>query len=110
MMEKCSIGLECNVDCHKQGLTRRQGLLDISAFSSGEKQELLWRAGLFDCGKLFTTVCYYHREYFGVAFERKFQKCCNLYKKHGNRKKNVKGNFYTILMKQFIILIEIVIK
>ena len=43
-MEKCFIGLECNVDCHKQGLTRRQGLLDPSTFSSDKKHELLWRA------------------------------------------------------------------
>ena len=46
------IGLECNVDCHKQVLTRRHGLLDTSTFSNDEKHELLWRARLFDFGEL----------------------------------------------------------
>lgn len=84
--------LQGSGECHKSWLTRQTALEKVCDFEEEFQQTLLWRAGLKEVdGKKELMICSHHKELYGSAFEKKFQKCCNIYGKHTRGKKAVKG-------------------
>ena len=59
-------------------------------FTEEERKVLLWRGGkrkyVSNAEKLY--ICYHHHSKLGTIFEKKFTKCCDLFKTH---KRIVKG-------------------
>eukprot|EP00112_Aurelia_sp_Birch-Aquarium-sp1_P016223 Seg366.9 transcript_id=Seg366.9/GoldUCD/mRNA.D3Y31 product="ARL14 effector protein" protein_id=Seg366.9/GoldUCD/D3Y31 len=79
-------------ECHKSWLTRQNALEKVCEFEEELQQTLLWRAGMKEMVENpELMICCHHKEFFGSAFEKKFQKCCNIYGKHTRGKKVVKG-------------------
>ena len=84
---------------------RRTGLKNLADFTDEERKVLLWRGGMRDCitDSKQLHICYHHNAKLGSNFEKRFTKCCNLFKV---RKQNVKGghkislNLATILVEQ----------
>ena len=69
---------------------RTIGFKSLADLTEEEKKVLLWRGGrkecVIDADKL--NICYHHHSKLGTIFEKRFTKCCNLFKTH---KRNVKG-------------------
>ena len=58
-------------------------------FTECERKVLLWRGGKKECvtDSDMLNICYHHHSKLGPIFQRRFTKCCNLFKTH---KRNVK--------------------
>ena len=79
-------------ECHKSWLTRQNALEKVCDFEEELQETLLWRAGMKEAVENQELMIYsHHKELFGSAFEKKFQKCCNIYGKHTRGRKVVKG-------------------
>ena len=89
-MEACDFGRILCIDCHKSTLKRTIGLSDFSKLDKVFQEVLIWRSGLRNQEKEISSICDHHLAYFGNTFEKKFDKCCDVYMCH---KKRVKGKF-----------------
>ena len=62
----------------------------LTGFTEEERKVLLWRGGkreyISNADKLY--ICYHHHSKLGTIFEKRFTKCCDLFKTH---KQIVKG-------------------
>ena len=82
-LNKCHFGEAIGDECHKLSHTRIQGLGNLSDCSEDEQETLLMRAGIACHGdKTNMTICIYHSKKFGRVFERRFEKCCNMFNSH----------------------------
>ena len=82
-LNKCDFGEAFGDECHKLSHARIQGLGNVSAYSDDKQETLLMRAGIAcDGDKTDMTICIHHGKKFGRVFERRFEKCCNIFNSH----------------------------
>ena len=85
MLERCSIGLDLNDDCHKTAYSRNTGLILATELSQENKRMLEWRSGLTLSDK--STICVHHEELFLSRFESLQKYCCDPLNVHKKEKK-----------------------
>ena len=82
-LNMCDFGEAIGDECLKLSHTRIQGLGKLSDYSEDEQETLLVRAGIACHGdKTNMTICKHHSKRFGQVFERRFEKCCNIFNVH----------------------------
>ena len=86
-MDLCSFGIKLNEKCHLLTYSRLKGLRKFLDLQQDLQEIYLYRSGLHNFNDN-ETICYHHEQLFGSVFERKNDKCCDVFKKHN---KKVKG-------------------
>ena len=87
MLERCSIGLDLNDDCHKTAYSRTTGLILATELSQENKRMLEWRSGLTLSDE--STICVHHEKVFLSRYESLQKYCCDPLNVH---KKKIKDN------------------
>ena len=64
--ETCSIGVQLHLECHKFVYNRVKGLENLSDLEQDIVETLLWRAGLREREGELSTICFHHKQYFGM--------------------------------------------
>ena len=86
-MDKCTVGILANVECHKTWHTTTTKLLALK--SVDHMEEILWKAGLrsaqFD--EETATICTHHLHVFKKYYSIKYVTCNNTF---GSHKKKLK--------------------
>ena len=82
-LNKCDLGEAIGDECRKLSHTRIQGLGNLSDYSEHEQETLLMRAEIACHGdKTNMTICIHYSKKVGRVFERRFEKCCNIFNSH----------------------------
>ena len=82
-LNKCDFGEAIGDECHKLSYTRIQNMENLRDYSEDVQETLLMRAGIqHQQDKANMTICTHHSKKFGRVFERKFNKCCNIFHSH----------------------------
>ena len=82
-LNKCDFGEAIGDECHKLSYTRIQNMENLRDYSEDVQETLLMRAGTqHQPDKANMTICTHHSKKFGRVFERKFNKCCNIFHSH----------------------------
>ena len=82
-LNKCDFGEAIGDECHKLSYTRIQNMENLRDYSEDVQETLLMRAGIqHQPDKANMTICTHHSKKFGRVFERKFNKCCNIFHSH----------------------------
>jgi hypothetical protein len=55
---------------------------NLSDYSEDVQETLLMRARIAHQDKTNMTICIHHSKMFGLVFERRFNKCCNIFNSH----------------------------
>ena len=87
--DSCSVGKALEDECHKLTYTRIKQLLNFNTIKEEEKILPKWRSGLRHFDALETVCMHHYKSFMGNAFEKKYSKCCDIFKKHA---KKVKAN------------------
>ena len=94
-LNKCDFGEAIGDECHKLSYTRIQNMENLRDYSEEVQETLLMRAGIqHQPDKANMTICTHHSKKFGRVFERKFNKCCNIF--HSHKVKAKGGHIITL--------------
>ena len=94
-LNKCDFGEAIGDECHKLSYTRIQNTENLRDHSEDVQETLLMRAGIqHQPDKANMTICTHHSKKFGRVFERKFNKCCNIF--HSHKVKAKGGHIITL--------------
>ena len=94
-LNKCDYGEAIGDECHKLSYTRIQNMENLRDYSEDVQETLLMRAGIqHQPDKANMTICTHHSKKFGRVFERKFNKCCNIF--HWHKVKAKGGHMITL--------------
>ena len=94
-LNKCDFGEAIGDECHKLSYTRIQNMENLRDYSEDVQETLLTRAGIqHQPDKANMTICTHHSKKFGRVFERKFNKCCNIF--HSHKVKAKGGHIITL--------------
>ena len=94
-LNKCDFGEAIGDECHKLSYTRIQNMENLRDYSEDVQETLLMRAGIqHQPDKANMTICTHHSKKFGRVFERKFNKCCNIF--HSHKVKAKGGHIITL--------------
>lgn len=85
-MERCTIGTQLELECHKNTWCKRSGLLNISSFDKTTLDLLECRTGLFSIET--GTICFHHEKEYLSRYESLQKYCCDPFNKH--TQKNIK--------------------
>ena len=91
-LKKCDFGEAIGDECHKLSYTRIQNMENLRDYSEDVQETLLMREHQSD--KANKTICTHHSNKFGRVFERKFNKCCNIF--HSHKVKAKGGHIITL--------------
>lgn len=88
-LSKCNFGETMGDECHRLSHTRIQGMEKLSDYCADMQEIFLMRAGMtLQQDKTNITICIHHSKMLSGVFERRFNKCCNIFNIH---KGKVKG-------------------
>ena len=84
--DSCSVDKALEDECHKLTYTRIKQLLNFNTIKE-EKVLLKWRSSLQHFDALETVCMHHYKSFIGNAFEKKYSKCCDIFKKHAKKSK-----------------------